>query len=252
MIHPDVSTALSLQGIDLQIAELQREIATLPKQIAQIEKQLASHLHKLELDKTAAEANKRDRKTLEAESQVQNQKISKLRDQMMGAKITNEQYRAFQHEIEFCENAIRKAEDRILDLMGEFEPLEKAVKAAESALAAEKKVVEAEKAKAKARSNEDKAQVAKLTVDRNQLATALPNPLLTTYERMRTKLKDGLVVVEATNGLCTGCRMTLRPQFFEEIKKGNEVCQCESCRRILYYQVPQQFDDLIDQPSAAK
>ena len=40
---------------------------------------------------------------------------------MLGAK-TNEQYRAFQNEIGFCEQAIRKAEDRILDLMAEGEP----------------------------------------------------------------------------------------------------------------------------------
>lgn len=251
-MHPDVRTALSLQGVDLQIAELRREIATLPKQIAEIEKLLASHLSKLELDKAASEANKRDRKNLEAEIQQQNQKISKLRDQMAGSKITNDQYRAFQHEIEYCESAIRKAEDRILDLMGEFEPLERAVKAAEAALAAEKKVVDEEKAKARARSNEDKAQVARLTADRNGLAAALPKELLNKYERMRTKLKDGLVVVEAAGGLCAGCRLTLRPQYFEEVKKGQEVYQCENCHRILYYQVAQGFEDLVDQSAAGQ
>lgn len=251
-MHPDVRTALSLQSVDLQRAELQREIATLPKQIAEIEKQLASHLHKLDLDKAAEEANKRDRKNLEGEVQQQNQKISKLRDQMMGSKITNEQYRAFQHEIEFCERAIRKAEDRILDLMGEYERLEKAVKAAEEALAAEKKVVEGEKAKATARTNEDKAQLARLTAERNELSSTLPKDLLNTYERMRTKLKDGRVVVEAAGGLCSGCRLSLRPQYFEEVKKGQQVCQCENCRRILYHQVVESFEDIADQPAAEK
>ncbi|MCC7153418.1 MAG: hypothetical protein IT161_02515 [Bryobacterales bacterium] len=251
-MHPHVRTALSLQSVDLQIGELQREIATLPKQIAEIEKLLASHVAKLELDKAASEANKRDRKNLEAEIQQQNQKISKLRDQMGGSKITNDQYRAFQHEIEFCEKAIRKAEDRILDLMGEFEPLEKAVKAAEGALAAEKKVVDGEKSKARARSNEDKAQVARFTAGRKELAAALPKELLNKYERMRVKLKDGLVVVDAAGGLCAGCRLTLRPQYFEEVKKGEEVHQCENCHRILYYEEAQSFEDLVDQSAAEK
>ncbi len=76
--------------------------------------------------------------------QVQEQKISKLKDQMLGAK-TNEQYRAFQNEIDFCQKEIRKAEDRILELMGESEPLDKNVKAAELALKAEKAEVEKEK-----------------------------------------------------------------------------------------------------------
>jgi predicted nucleic acid-binding Zn-ribbon protein len=64
---------------------------------------------------------------------------------MLGAK-TNEQYRAFQHEITFCEAAIRKAEDRTLDLMSESEPLDANVKKAEAALKEEKQQVEAEKA----------------------------------------------------------------------------------------------------------
>ena len=60
---------------------------------------------------------------------------------MMEAK-NNDQYRAFQHEIDFAKQEIRKAEDRILELMGEAEPLDKNVKAAEAALADEKKQVE--------------------------------------------------------------------------------------------------------------
>ena len=89
-------------------------------------------------------ANQKDRKRLEGEIQAADQKISKLKTQMMEAK-TNEQYRAFQHEIDFCQQEIRRHEDRILDLMSESDPLEKAVKAAEASLATEKKQVEDEK-----------------------------------------------------------------------------------------------------------
>jgi len=53
---------------------------------------------------------------------------------MLAAK-NNDQYKAFQNEIEFCESEVRKHEDRILELMGESEPLDKNVKTAEKALA---------------------------------------------------------------------------------------------------------------------
>ena len=105
------------------ITALEKEVAALPKHIAVIEKALESHLRKLEADKAALTANQKDRKQLEGDIQMHEQKISKLRDQMLGAK-TNEQYRAFQHEIEFIEKEIRKAEDRILELMTESEPLD--------------------------------------------------------------------------------------------------------------------------------
>jgi predicted nucleic acid-binding Zn-ribbon protein len=127
---PDIKLAVRLQDIDNRVAEVTREVSSLPKHIAEIEKKLESHERKLEADRAALTANQKDRKRLEGEIQVQQQKISKLRDQMLEAK-TNEQYRAFQHEIEFCENEIRRAEDRILELMGESEPLERNVKSAE-------------------------------------------------------------------------------------------------------------------------
>src|SRR5579863_712476 len=125
----EIEQVTRLQSLDLRIAELEREVATLPKHIAQIEKALDSHLRRLEADRAALVANQKERKALEDEVKVENQKISKLRDQMLGAK-TNEQYRAFQNEIAFCEKAIRKDEDRILDLMSEAEPLDGNVKKA--------------------------------------------------------------------------------------------------------------------------
>src|SRR5712675_3406681 len=129
----DLKLVIRLQEIDNRLAELAREIASLPKHIAEIEKKLVSHERRLEADRAALLANQKERKKCEGDIQVQEQKISKLKDQMLGAK-TNEQYKAFQHEIEFCQKEIRKAEDRILELMTESEPLDKAVKIAQGLL----------------------------------------------------------------------------------------------------------------------
>src|ERR1700683_3572353 len=118
----DIEQVTRLQSLDLRIAGLEREVATLPKHIAQIEKALDTHLRRLEADRAALTANQKERKRLEDAAKVESQKISKLKDQMLGAK-PNEQTRAFQHKIPFCEDSIRKAEDRILDLMSEAEPL---------------------------------------------------------------------------------------------------------------------------------
>ena len=136
-MHPDTHLVIQLQSLDQRISALEKEVAALPKHIAVIEKTLESHQRKLEADRAALTANQKDRKKFEGEVQVHEQKISKLRDQMLGAK-TNEQYRAFQNEIEFAGKEIRKAEDRILELMGESESLDQNVKKADAALKEEK------------------------------------------------------------------------------------------------------------------
>ena len=142
---PDITHAIRLQILDDRAAELTKEIAALPKHIAEIEEEAGSAISGgWIMTAPALTANQKERKRLEGEIQANEQKISKLKTQMMDAK-TNDQYRAFQHEIDFCQQEIRRHEDRILELMTESEPLEKAVKAAEAALATEKKQVEAEK-----------------------------------------------------------------------------------------------------------
>src|SRR5581483_2792118 len=154
----------------------------------------------------------KERKQLEDDIKVENQKISKLRDQMLGAK-TNEQYHAFQHEISYCEQAIKKHEDRILDLMTEAEPLDANVKKAEGALAEEKQVVEAEKNQARERTATDKNQLDQAHTERKQLVTGLKPQVYSAYERIRKK-RGGVAIAEATDGRCSACQIVLRPQFF--------------------------------------
>src|SRR6185369_4417481 len=172
-MHPDTRLVSQLQAIDLRMAELEKEVAALPKHIAVIERTLESHQRRLEADRAALTANQKDRKKFEGDIQMHEQKISKLRDQMLGAK-TNEQYKAFQHEIEYIEKEIRAAEDRILELMSESEPLDINVKKAEAALKEEKTLVEAEQKRARERTAVDQAQIAELRAERAGLAAKLP------------------------------------------------------------------------------
>ncbi|HEV2687730.1 MAG TPA: C4-type zinc ribbon domain-containing protein [Bryobacteraceae bacterium] len=245
----EIEQVTRLQSVDLKIGELEREIATLPKHIAQIEKTLDSHLRRLEADRAALAANLKERKQLEDDAKVENQKISKLRDQMLGAK-TNEQYRAFQHEISFCEDAIRKAEDRILDLMAEAEPLDANVKKAEAALKEEKQQVEAEKARARERTATDQKQLDQARTERKALVAALKPQVNRDYERIRKKW-HGSAVAEVSDGRCSACQIVLRPQFYQDLRHSTELMFCESCGRILFYNPPVSFEhDLAATPSA--
>ena len=239
---PDLELAVRLQELDNRVTELTREISALPKHIAEIEKKLESHTRKLEADRAALNANQKDRKKNETDIQLEEQKISKLRGQMLDAK-TNDQYRAFQNEIEFCEKEIRRAEDHILELMGESEPLDKNAKAAELALKEEKAQVEAEKQQAMARTAEDKKALDQIHQERARIVADLHPNVYRQYERIR-KGRRGVAIAEAIEGRCSACQIALRLQFFQDLKKGDEVMYCESCARILYYNPPVAFEDL--------
>jgi hypothetical protein len=225
--------ALRLQALDRKIASLETEIATLPKHTAEIEKRLDSHTRKLEADRAALVTNGRDRKKLEGDIQLHEQKISKLRDQMLAVK-TNEQYKAFQHEIAYIEAEIRKAEDRILELMEQSEPLEKNVKTAESQLKNEQKHVESEKTRARERTAIDEKELAEEGHERKAVADQLEPAFYTEYERVRKKTKN-TPIADATDGRCSACQISLRPQFFQDLRRGDKLMFCESCGRLLTY-----------------
>jgi uncharacterized protein len=245
-MRPELETILRVQTLDLRIAEFEKEIAALPRHIAEIEKALEVHNRRLEADRAALAANQRDRKRIEDDNKVQEQKISKLRDQMMQAK-TNEQYRAFQHEIDYCQNEIRKGEDRILDLMSEAEALEGNVKRAETSLRKEREDVEREKSRARDRSAEDERFLREAKTERAELFGRLSDRVKKAYDRIRKKWK-GVAVADATDGRCSACNISLRPQYYQDLKTSDQLMLCESCGRILYYKPPVNLEHEMHAP----
>jgi uncharacterized protein len=245
---PDLNLVIHLQEVDNRLADLQREVSALPKHIAELEKKLVSHERKLEADRAALAANLKERKMCEGDIQTQEQKISKLKGQTLEAK-TNEVYRAFQNEIEFCQKEIRKSEDRILELMGESEPLDRNVKAAEVALKNEKAQVEAEKQQARERTALDQEASADLLKQRGEIVAGITPSTYQRYTKV-SKARRGIGIAEVVNGRCSACNMVLRLQFVQDLRKGTQVMACESCLRILYFNPPQAVDDLAGAPAA--
>jgi uncharacterized protein len=229
----DLALALRLQALDRKIVLLETEIATLPKHIAEIEKKLEAHTRKLEAQKAATLANQRERKKLDGDIQIHQQKISKLKGQMTEAK-TNEQYRAFQNEIAYAEGEIRKAEDKILEFMEQAEPLEANVKTAETELKQEQQHVEAEKKHARERTGVSQKELAEQQEERKSIVGQMDPKLYEHYVRIRKKTK-GTAIADATDGRCDACFIALRPQFFQDLRRGDQVMFCESCGRILTY-----------------
>ena len=136
------------------------------------------------------------------------------------------------------QNEIRTAEDRILELMSESESLDVAVKKAEAALKEEKQLVEAEKSR-RPRAHRRRSGPASSSCKANAptAAAQLPKATLAEYERIRKKW-HGVVIAEATSGRCAACQIVLRPQYLQDLKKGDHLMTCESCGRFLYYNPP--------------
>jgi uncharacterized protein len=228
----DLDRLIKLERVDREIGSLSAEVAALPKRVAEIEHQLSDAKAKVEQAKTAIKSQDQKRRSLESDIQSFQQKIGKFRDQSLDVK-TNEQYRALMHEIEFAQAEVRKAEDKILEIMEGGELFDRQVKASEGDLKAQSAQVEKEKEEARALTAKDEARLKELQTERSGLRSGVTDELLGLYDRVLKARKTALA--EAREQRCTACFVLLRPQKWNEIKAGGEVMTCDSCGRILFY-----------------
>ena len=73
-----------------------------------------------------------------------------------------------------------------------------------------------------------------MTGERAVIVSALPPDVLSRFEQVARK-RNGVAVAEAKDGICTICHVRLRPQVFNTVRRNEEILQCDSCQRILYF-----------------
>jgi predicted nucleic acid-binding Zn-ribbon protein len=115
-------------------------------------------------------------------------------------------------------------------ISGEVKAAEAELKTRQTTIAAERKALEAEAAALEKTATETAAA-------RVDAARQLSPAALKLFEHV-SKQRKGLAVAEARDGGCTVCHVRMRPQMFNEVRRGENLVQCESCLRILYF-VPQ-------------
>jgi predicted nucleic acid-binding Zn-ribbon protein len=74
---------------------------------------------------------------------------------------------------------------------------------------------------------------------RTAILKDIPGELFDDYKRI-AKTRGGIAMAEAIEERCQVCMVRLRPQVFQELRMGEKIFHCESCRRILYFQQREQ------------
>jgi len=234
-MDPHLQRLQELQGLDTRIAGLERKLEAIPGRIQGIKEDRERAKVAFEQVRAKADQVRKDVRLKEKDVEVQRSQRAKLEARLYEVK-TNKEYSAVLLEIEGAKTEKDRLEEEILALMELGERLGPEVVEAETRL---RRQTEEGQTQETAAGEEQRALEADLQIaraERESLARDIPRDLLAQYDRL-LKGRGGLAVaLVGQSRICGGCRVTLTPQRFQEVRQSSQILTCESCGRILYYQ----------------
>lgn len=239
-MHPQLEKLVQLQRAETRLKELQAGLDDVPRQRAVQEEALVAERGRLDAARAELEQSQRTRRQKEGELQALEARRDKYKGQLREVK-TNKEYSAMLHEIEGVEREIRAVEDAILVELERAEGLEAAVRNEQADFRQAEERHKAELARLAGQQRQLEEQRAVAQAERDGVAAGLPGEMVERFQRV-AKVR-GTAVAEARDGLCLQCHVQLRPQLFMEVKRNEELIQCPSCSRVLFYEPPAPTSD---------
>lgn len=246
-MNADLEHIIVLQRLDSAAQAAERSLAEEADREKVLETRLAAARDAVAAAKERLAHSQAARREDEKTVALHQGRLSKFREQAMAVK-TNVEYHAVQKEIEFAQTEMKSAEDKVLERMLEADDLTAAAKKAEAELASETKKVDADRKAMAAELTELRSSLARIGGERTTVVASLTPQVMSTFERVAQR-RNGIAVAEARDGICTICHVRLRPQVFNTVRRNQEIVQCDSCNRILYFvPVPAATAAPADQP----
>ena len=223
---------IKIQKLDNEIKVTKIQIDKIPNKITTLEKEIEKTKLALEEKQNRMQDIRKTYKIKEGDIAENDSKMSKLNNQTFAVK-TNEEYRALINEIDYLKKANKKVEDEMINLLEEEEKSKNTIGKTEAESFVDKKANEISELKRNREELTKKSEQMKISFD--EYFNKLPDDVTELYNKI--KKVRGNVVCLIDNETCTGCYANLTLQFFNELKKKEEILLCDNCGRILIYAV---------------
>lgn len=234
-MNTELSKLISLQEIDVEIKRLQAEIESLPSRSQQLERDFTESAKEYFEVKNRLDEAKAERASIESSLAAEQQKYQKFKDDLSKMSSPNiKVYETIMREIEVSRKSQSLYETEILKLMERIEKLEAEVGSQAPQIESRRTEIDRQIREWEASASAGKERLESLLAQRSPILNSLEKNARLEYDRL-SRMKSGLALAEARNYSCLACRMKIRPQVFNDIRRGDSIITCESCSRILYF-----------------
>lgn len=230
---PIIEALLVLQDRDRRLIRLKAELEAVAPQRQLLQLKAARTQAAFEEVRKRNVHIESERKRLELEVVTLQQRINKLRTEQQGTR-SNEQYKAYQHQVETTEAEISRLDDQQIELMEQAEAVGRDVAEAAKVAAAQKAETDRQLVDLAAREANIRKDHENVTAERAALAAKVDPAGLLRYERI-LKMKGDNALVGVHRVVCGGCHVKLPMQTFLHAKAQIELTSCTNCGRLLYF-----------------
>ena len=225
---------MRLQELDLELLKHASTLSAMPqrKRLQTIE--LASRKVASELKGIVGQRKDAQTDVTEAEEALGHYraKTAEVQAEADAGEHTHREISSFEQQLTSLAKRIEKSEYTLRPLREQLDRLtraEKNARATAERLETERAATESALAEG---SSSLRAEIVRLSRERDELAGRLAPELLERYEAARKRFK-GLAVERLHGNVPSICRVKLQPSSFHDLAQGDEITECPYCHRIL-------------------
>ena len=229
----DLTRLNDLQGVDLHLQSAREELAEVKRRLTD-EGDLPKIRYQLERIETVLEDRSTKGRSAEREMERLAGVVSNLERRLYdGAVTTQRQFDALSDQRDHAAAERGQAEEGLLELMVEMDDLQGARERHLVAIEKMTRLREDEESMLQVRESELSRDIADTEEVRRRSAADLPAGLLARYEALK-KSRGGRAVASLDGRVCGVCRVELPTGDLARARAGQELVQCNSCRRIIF------------------
>jgi predicted nucleic acid-binding Zn-ribbon protein len=211
----------------------EKERDTIPAELTEVDREYREKVEAVDRLKARLSEAEVERRRANSELSEHRERLRKYQSQLRAVQNQRE-YGAVLNEIDGVEKLVRAAEDKILNLEEEIKNATKELASRQELLPLETEQHEERLKDWRVTQRQINDELTSAQQEISRLEADMNPRDRVEFSRLMEK-KGGQAIVLVSGVSCSACHVKVRPAALQALKAGREIIYCDSCKRILYW-----------------